>query len=35
VGVYAIFYRADAGGIEVVRVFRGARDIEALFRRGP
>jgi toxin ParE1/3/4 len=35
VGAYAIFYRVDADGIEIVRVIRGARDIEALFQRGP
>jgi toxin ParE1/3/4 len=26
-----IFYRANAGGIEVLHVYHGARDLEALF----
>lgn len=28
-GSYVIFYRAVEGGIEVVRVLHGARDIDA------
>ena len=28
---YLIFYRAVPGGIEVLHVYHGARDIEALF----
>lgn len=28
---YLIFYRESANGIEIVRVFHGARDIESLF----
>jgi toxin ParE1/3/4 len=31
VGSYVIFYRDQDGGIEVIRVLHGARDIEALF----
>ena len=31
VGNYVIFYRAVTGGIEVVRVLHGARDIDRLF----
>lgn len=30
-GHYLLFYRATAGGIEVVRVLHGARDVPALF----
>jgi toxin ParE1/3/4 len=30
-GRYIIFYRAVAGGIEIVRVLHGARDIENIF----
>jgi toxin ParE1/3/4 len=33
VGPYLIFYRPSRGGIELVRVLHGARDIEAIFRR--
>jgi toxin ParE1/3/4 len=33
VGNYIIFYRPVAGGIIVIRVLHGARDIEALFPR--
>lgn len=29
---YLVFYRALDQGIEVIRVFHGARDIEALFK---
>jgi toxin ParE1/3/4 len=35
VGSYILFYRPADDGIEVVRVIRGGRDIEALFRPGP
>jgi toxin ParE1/3/4 len=28
---YVIFYRAISGGIEVLHVYHGARDIDALF----
>lgn len=31
VGRYVIFYRAIPGGIEILRVLHGARDIEAVF----
>ncbi len=31
VGDYIIFYRASPEGIVVIRVFHGARDIQALF----
>jgi len=31
VGRYLIFYRKTAGGIEVIRVLHGARDLSALF----
>jgi toxin ParE1/3/4 len=31
VGSYVIFYRAIEGGIEVVRVLHGRRDIDAIF----
>jgi toxin ParE1/3/4 len=30
-GRYIIFYRAVTGGIEIVRVLHGARDIENIF----
>jgi toxin ParE1/3/4 len=30
-GRYIIFYRAVAGGIEIVSVLHGARDIENIF----
>jgi toxin ParE1/3/4 len=33
-GRYLLFYRATAGGIEVVRVLHGARDFPALFGAG-
>ena len=29
---YIIFYRLIAEGIEIVRVIKGSRDVEALFR---
>jgi len=28
---YLIFYRSVAGGIQVIRILHGARDIEAIF----
>lgn len=31
VGRYLVFYRPGGGGIEVVRVLHGARDVPALF----
>lgn len=31
---YVIFYRAIPGGVEVVRVLHGARDVEAQFHSG-
>lgn len=31
VGKYILFYRPIEGGIELVRVLHGARDIESLF----
>lgn len=31
VGNYVIFYRPTDGGIEVVRVLHGARDLETIF----
>lgn len=31
VGNYVIFYRPISGGIEVVRVLHGARDVEGIF----
>jgi len=31
VGNYVVFYRGREGGIEVIRVLHGARDIDALF----
>jgi toxin ParE1/3/4 len=31
VGTYVIFYRPEAGGIEVIRVIHGQRDIPKLF----
>ncbi|MBW3599342.1 MAG: type II toxin-antitoxin system RelE/ParE family toxin [Planctomycetes bacterium] len=33
-GVYLIFYRSIEGGIEVVRVIHGARDIYSIFGVG-
>jgi toxin ParE1/3/4 len=32
---YLIFYRVDAGGIQVNHVYHGARNIEALFAEKP
>jgi len=32
---YLIFYRPLAGGIDVVRVIHGARDIQSIFARDP
>ena len=34
VGPFMIFYRPIEGGIEIVRVTRGARDLPALFKQG-
>ena len=34
VGRYVIFYRPIRGGIEVVRVLHGMRDIERIFEEG-
>lgn len=34
VGRYVIFYRPTEGGIEVVRVLHGMRDIERIFEEG-
>lgn len=34
VGPFMIFYREIEGGIEIVRVARGARDLSALFKQG-
>lgn len=33
-GRYLLFYRAIEGGIEVVRVLHGMRDIERIFGEG-
>ena len=33
VGKYVLFYRAVEGGIELVRLLHGARDIPRFFRR--
>ena len=33
VGSYMIFYRPMRGGIEVIRVLHGARDMRRIFRR--
>ncbi len=33
VGRYVIFYRQESGGIEVVRVLHGSRDVSKLFKR--
>ena len=33
VGDYLIFYRRIAGGIEIIRVLHGARDLRRLFKR--
>lgn len=32
-GLYVLFYRSSAKRIEVVRVIRGGREIEAVFRQ--
>jgi toxin ParE1/3/4 len=34
VGNYLLFYRLRAGGIELIRVLHGARDLRRFFRRG-
>jgi toxin ParE1/3/4 len=31
---YVVFYRVISGGVEVIRVLHGSRDVEALFKRG-
>jgi plasmid stabilization system protein ParE len=31
VGLYVIYYRSTANGIEIVRVLHGARDVERRF----
>lgn len=31
IGNYVVFYREIEGGIDVIRVLRGSRDIEAIF----
>jgi toxin ParE1/3/4 len=33
VGDYLLFYRPIRGGIELIRVIHGARDLRAVFRR--
>jgi len=33
VGNYVVFYRASEDGIDVIRVLRGSRDIEEIFRQ--
>ena len=33
VGAYLIFYRAMEGGIELVRVIHGSRDLFSIFRK--
>jgi toxin ParE1/3/4 len=33
VGEYVIIYRVEAEDVLILRVIRGSRDIEALFRR--
>lgn len=34
VGNYVVIYRPMKGGIELLRVMRGSRDIPAVFRKG-
>jgi toxin ParE1/3/4 len=34
VGNYVVFYRAIDGGIDVIRILHGSRDIEEIFRQG-
>jgi toxin ParE1/3/4 len=34
VGNYVVFYREIKDGIDVIRVLRGSRDIEGIFRQG-
>lgn len=31
---YVVFYREIEDGIDVIRVLRGSRDVEAIFRQG-
>ncbi|MBD2101385.1 type II toxin-antitoxin system RelE/ParE family toxin [Leptolyngbya sp. FACHB-261] len=33
IGNYVVFYREIENGIDVIRVLRGSRDIEAIFRQ--
>jgi toxin ParE1/3/4 len=33
IGNYVVFYRASEDGIDVIRVLRGSRDIEEIFRQ--
>ena len=35
VGPYLLFYRPIRGGIELIRVLHGARNLDAVFRRRP
>ncbi|MBD1995041.1 type II toxin-antitoxin system RelE/ParE family toxin [Leptolyngbya sp. FACHB-541] len=34
IGNYVVFYKEIKGGIDVIRVLRGSRDIEAIFGQG-
>lgn len=34
IGNYVVFYREIEGGIDVIRVLRGSRDIEVIFGQG-
>lgn len=34
IGNYVVFYREIEDGIDVIRVLRGSRDIEGIFRQG-
>ncbi len=34
IGNYVVFYREIEDGIDVIRVLRGSRDIEEIFRQG-
>lgn len=34
IGNYVVFYREIKDGIDVIRVLRGSRDIEAIFGQG-
>ncbi len=35
VGNYVIFYRPASGGIQIIRVLHGARDVSKLFGDNP